>query len=226
MKFTPPVVILALLCLLGLSAATAQPSHPRPGSHGMVLFNVGSQLYASHLPLYHRPHDYQLIYAISTEHQAPVQAYLEATATNAGEAVVTLLPEPFDLNTLIAKHAPQLQAQFFKGHFERGGTPWLAPAKVHFTTPVLVAPVDPGNRSAGVWYARPLTATTTLYVHNIDHRPSFDALVLADHCDSPPQAVDHPDHIPAAFASCQMVRVVYTDTADFAQASAHASPHN
>ena len=66
--------------------------HTRVGSHGMVLFTDGAELYASHLPLYYSPHDYQLIYTVVSQHKAKLIAYLQAGSTSHGN-MVTLLPE-------------------------------------------------------------------------------------------------------------------------------------
>ena len=63
-----PIATLLLLCLSAVSVAEESEQAPPPldpaymGVHGMVLMHNSSKVYASHLPLYHPPHDAQLIY--------------------------------------------------------------------------------------------------------------------------------------------------------------------
>lgn len=99
-------IIIGALCILILSedyvassyatgSKNKQPhshlTHSRIGSHGMVLITDGIKLYASHLPLYHKPHDYQLLYQISTKHQSEIINQLQQHKT------ITILPDKFDL---------------------------------------------------------------------------------------------------------------------------------
>ena len=46
--------------LLAGAAAAGKPG-PTWGSHGMALFGGKEALYASHLPMFHAPHDYQVV---------------------------------------------------------------------------------------------------------------------------------------------------------------------
>ena len=53
--------ILLITALLG-GAFNAQAD--RPSVHGMLLFGK-ENLYASHLPMFHAPHDYQVIFKLN-----------------------------------------------------------------------------------------------------------------------------------------------------------------
>ena len=53
---------LILSCLISMSYASDAHAKARHGLHGMLLFSDGDALYASHLPMFHAPHDVQLIF--------------------------------------------------------------------------------------------------------------------------------------------------------------------
>jgi hypothetical protein len=67
-------VVRMLVLMLGPAAMAQTPEVPqaqvpapqhRMGVHGMVLFGSGPRLYASHIPMFHRPHDRQVVIAVS-----------------------------------------------------------------------------------------------------------------------------------------------------------------
>jgi len=172
--------------------------HSRMGSHGMVLFTDGNLLFASHLPLYHRPHDLQLIYRIKTAKKEEIIAYLQADKSkikpNSRKTMVTILPQPFDLNKLTLNESLKINVTVFKGHFERGGSAWLEQQNVEFTTMVFNQQIitSHANRSlvsnkTHQWAVIDVPAAGTLnqhklFVHIINEKPSFDAIVLGTTC--------------------------------------------
>lgn len=58
-----PMLVLAAALLAG--AAVAAPQGVTHGTHGMALFGGKDALYTSHLPMFHAPHDYQLVLQVS-----------------------------------------------------------------------------------------------------------------------------------------------------------------
>ena len=94
------------------------------GSHGMAVFGGREGLYASHLPMFHAPHDTQLVFRF---HLADATADRALRDTLAREPRLwTLDPERFDLLRFAPGHGQPLReftATFFEGHFERGGRP-------------------------------------------------------------------------------------------------------
>lgn len=109
-----------------LQSQAQSHQHGRFGSHGMVLLTDGEQLFASHLPLYRRPHDMQIIYRINAG------VAQEALINLAQNSMVTLLPENFNLDLLISGKDITLNTQFYRDHFERGGAKWHQPISVAF----------------------------------------------------------------------------------------------
>lgn len=111
------VVFFLLTVSFSISVFAAAHLHDHPSIHGMLI--VGrSKIYLSHLPMFHSPHDYQVILEARFS-QKGQNAYLESQA-NSDETVYTLVPESFVLPEMVRSPRP-FQAQIYKGHFERGG---------------------------------------------------------------------------------------------------------
>lgn len=110
-----------LLAMLARSALAAAPP-PSLGQHGMVLFGGAKGLYASHLPMFHAPHDVQLVLRVHLEDpalDARVRARLDGRT-----ALWTLAPEQFELDRLAPSAARPLRhfrTDVVLGHFEQDG---------------------------------------------------------------------------------------------------------
>lgn len=75
----------------------------------MLLFGE-SRVFASHLPMFHPPHDYQVILELSLEHDPRADR----------SAMHTFDPEPFELARADTPGF-EMKIEVFSGHFERGG---------------------------------------------------------------------------------------------------------
>ena len=84
------------------------------GVHGMVLMNKASTIFAYHLPLYHKPHDVQLLYKLDVKNVALVHLVRD-------NDMVTIKPKPFNLQRLMRGEKVALEADIYIGHFERDG---------------------------------------------------------------------------------------------------------
>lgn len=93
----------------------------KPSVHGMLLFGKAST-YASHLPMYHAPHDYQAIFkldlSVDPSDPSTLSRYEKAKET---ESLFTLVPEVMDLTKVMNGSKKSFAAQIYQGHFERGG---------------------------------------------------------------------------------------------------------
>ncbi|WP_052141258.1 hypothetical protein [Pseudoalteromonas piratica] len=124
MKFILPL-ILSILFSFANAASAKNSNHQhkaRVGLHGMLLFSDGHSLYASHLPMFHTPHDIQLIVRFELANKTN-QIALKKALTNKRN-YWTLAPERFDLNQLANTKKEgiwQFTADFYVDHFERGG---------------------------------------------------------------------------------------------------------
>lgn len=154
------------------------------GSHGMAVFGGRDGLYASHLPMFHAPHDTQVLLRFHLA-DARVDASLRARLALRPQ-LWTLEPELFDLHRLAPGHEQPLKqftARFVQGHFERGGVERFAGQTVVVDEVLLFKPLDfkPANdaqaqRSAGSYLL--LGAGREFFaVKEIDRRPDFDAIV-------------------------------------------------
>src|SRR5262245_58642322 len=76
-------------------APAPSPAPARPGVHGMVLFGGGDvPTYLSHIPMFRRPHDLQLVLQVSLQHPSWKGA---RTFLDTG---YTVEPERMDLTAL------------------------------------------------------------------------------------------------------------------------------
>ena len=163
-----------LLCAAG-AALAAGPSF---GSHGMLLFGGPGALYASHLPMFHAPHDYQVILQLRLADQAQDKAL--RARLGAGIQLWTLDPEKFELDRFApgARANQRFKADLVLGHFEQGGKVAYAGAdviveKVLYFRRLSAAPA----RSAAARYLQLGDGAQRFLVKQIDSRPDFDHVV-------------------------------------------------
>src|SRR5579859_1939791 len=102
-------VLLLLVCVSAAAAHASVRSHPeamhateptRPptwGLHGMVLFGGADGLFASHLPMFHAPHDYHVVIALQLPPDIDTSI---RTRLSRAPALWTLVPEEFELARL------------------------------------------------------------------------------------------------------------------------------
>lgn len=89
----------------------------RATTHGMLV--VGKeQVFLSHLPMFHAPHDRQVI--LSVELDAAGKGALQKSQTESTETVYTFVPDPFVLSDFLLRLHP-LKGDLYRGHFEREG---------------------------------------------------------------------------------------------------------
>ena len=142
-------------------------------THGMLIFGK-DKIYVSHLPMFHSPHNYQMVSEVELDGDSR-QKYLELRELHPDE-LMTIMPEPFVLPEMVIKPRPFL-AKFFLGHFERGGV-----VKGTMTVKlknILLFQKLPAEVSA------PLVQRGFIFgeqndqymVHVISSRPDFDQLV-------------------------------------------------
>src|SRR4051812_34539811 len=72
-----------------------------PAVHGMLVFGGQAGTYASHLPMFHPPHDRQLVLKISLE-EVPGSNTLKAyeLARSQGKTLFTIEPQTMDLEAI------------------------------------------------------------------------------------------------------------------------------
>lgn len=164
---------------VALLPALACAEAPALGSHGMAVFGGRHGLYASHLPMFHAPHDHQVLLRFHLADAAADQALRERLATH--PALWTLDPEPFDLLRLRPGHAQPLrhfQARLFEGHFERGGRLQPGTATVIVEAVLRHRRLDPTRRAARTGrYLLLGQADEWFAFKHLDRRPDVDHLL-------------------------------------------------
>ena len=113
-------VLTSLLFSILLNGTTVRADIP--AVHGMVVFGGMSTNYASHLPMFHAPHDRQAIFKIALKGISgsnALKAY--ALAKTAGKTLFTIEPEVMDLEKIINGTKTEFKAAIYEGHFEQGG---------------------------------------------------------------------------------------------------------
>jgi hypothetical protein len=207
---------LALPPLVGHAAETAV------GGHGMAVFGGREGLYASHLPMFHAPHDSQVVLRFQLA-DATVDHELRGELA-ARPRLWTFDPEPFDLLRLAPGHAQPLRefrARFFDGHFERGGKPQAGERRVVVDEVLLFRRLSPAPREAATGRYRLIGRGREWFAFKlIERRPDFDHIVRVERpqvrgeIDIALQGVTRPnDAVQRAFKAAALTEI-YFETDD------------
>ncbi|NRQ43443.1 hypothetical protein HRH59_12885 [Rheinheimera sp. YQF-2] len=203
-----------LLCLPSLQAAQTPHQHDYTGSHGMVLFAANDSLLVSHLPLYRPPHDYQLVYEVTLP--ADIQhAVLAALQQN---KLLTLLPADFDLRRLINASVFTVNADIYRGHFERGGERWLSGIAVTFSRQLYQRRLPDVNKLADNGsYAAFSHHGQMFLLHQIGAAPGYDHILKVSALPPVLQfSQSTPEQIPGLIQQQGIkVQQLYLETQDF-----------
>ncbi|PMG78643.1 hypothetical protein BCU84_07095 [Shewanella sp. 10N.286.51.B7] len=126
------------VCFIVISQFISPTSHADDshfGLHGMTLFGGDDGLFASHLPMYHQPHNVQMVMQFHFSDAATDKAVKQQLAQQStqSEQLWTIVPKPFDLMRLHPDSdnpLTHLQIEVVEGHFERGGTSRFSSQKI------------------------------------------------------------------------------------------------
>lgn len=99
----------------------------KASTHGMLIFGK-NKIYAYHLPMFHSPHNYQIILELELAETAK-SLFIEDQKNNTEYATYTIEPETFVLPQMIVK-GNSFMVDLYRGHFERGGKKIAAKIKV------------------------------------------------------------------------------------------------
>lgn len=161
----------------------------QPSTHGMLVFGQ-AKVFISHLPMFHNPHDYQLIAELELPAEA-LAVYKASLAAHPEETVYTLVPETFVLPEMVADPRP-FSASLVRGHFERGGTEIVGEVKVKLGKVVHFRKFDPrATRPAQATYLLFGGPQESFVAHFISRKPDFDQIVeLAGGFNGEPQVLE------------------------------------
>lgn len=175
------------LALLAVAPLTAAAGGPTFGQHGMALFGGRDGLYAAHLPMFHAPHDYQVLLQIRLADKAQDAALRKRLG--AAPVLWTLAPEKFDIDRL-APGAPNplagFKADLVLGHFEQDGKTEYAGAALVVEKVLLYRRLSPkAATQAQSRYLQVGSGTQRFLVKEVDSRPDFDHIAAVA---APPRA--------------------------------------
>lgn len=173
---------LKMTWLLGAAAAlTGLPATAGPtfGTHGMALFGGKEGLYASHLPMFHAPHDYQVVLQLRVA-DARLDAALKRRL-DGKTALWTVAPEKFDLDRLAPGAADPLRsfkADLVLGHFEQGGKTQYSNATLIVDKVLLYRQLSPAAKTnSTATYVQIGNGKQRYLIKEIDSRPDLDHIV-------------------------------------------------
>jgi hypothetical protein len=166
----------------------------RSGGHGMIVFGDASGTWMSHIPMFHSPHDAQVILQVELSGLPAAKKSLDFSGAN-----FTFSPDAFSLNDLISGRIDSFRGSLFRGNFELGGTEVAKQVQVKVVAVKLaralhelpagetVAPVNEFYLVVGASRKEGITETsgtavrpgvrnvqTAWTVHRIDQPPSYD----------------------------------------------------
>ena len=150
------------------------------GLHGMLL--VGDDpAYASHLPMFMAPHNYQVVLRVTLPDDVR-RRLADVRAQLGKDQLVTLKPEVFAITDLVAPETPlrAFRADVVQGHFEHGGEPVGEAVPVTVDDVVVFRELDMTGASLGgdLSYLLFGDADRELFLaHRVGHRPSFDQVL-------------------------------------------------
>jgi hypothetical protein len=167
----------------GASSPQGHPQGEHPAVHGMLIVGE-TRVLMSHLPMFHAPHDYQMLLetSLSAPGADPFKTYLDDRKTSM-EKVYTWVPKPFQISVLAAnRQAPlTMVGTIFRGHFERGGVAITADDVEVKVTRVLYAcrftPETPPP--ADLRYLIFGSPAEAFLAHLITRAPDFDQILAA-----------------------------------------------
>lgn len=146
----------------------------KPGFHGMLFFGQGDSFYISHLPMFHKPHDYQAIVEVKLSPSAKAK-YQAELARKGG--YFTFAPEGnFVLPEVIVGKKP-ISGSLVQGHFERGGSPLLN-ADLELVRVVFYKKISPSDKKpAKEKYIIFGDGKEYFMAHEVFERPNVDEII-------------------------------------------------
>ncbi len=133
-----------------------------------------AKIYASHLPMFHSPHDYQAILDIELDKKS-LDKYLKSTSPD----YFTLVPAIGVLPTM-AREGQEFGADLYEGHFERGGR-LIATGTARVVKVLLFRKFDPlASKPSSLELFVFGNQTEKFAAHLIQAKPDFDQILQVD----------------------------------------------
>jgi hypothetical protein len=125
------------------------------------------------MPLADSIHAHQVVFSFALN-EPDIQSF---QALHKEFSLVTMVPEKFDLAKLINGGLTRFKASVHANHFERGGELKLQDVEVEITQLLLTRSL--GDQQGGHYYQVSLDQSSSMLIHRIVTRPSFDQILIA-----------------------------------------------
>lgn len=217
------LIITLVTCRFLLAAEEEiQPAPPLDpkymGQHGMVLVNNGSTIFASLLPSYREPNNMQLVYSVESKNVPLMHLVRDAE-------LVTILPEPFNLQHLIRNEKLTIKGDVYMGHYDRGGMAVYKDFELNLDSQLYLRSLaEPDKSHIRQKYDTILLPNNhRLLIHQIQTAPSYDQLLfLFDDVNcitefAAPTAVPSPSETYLKLGFCGSMKPLYYDAQSFQQ---------
>jgi hypothetical protein len=171
--------LLPVLCAFAIDIK-AQHGHSsmapdKPSVHGMLIFGTQT-IYASHLPLFHAPHNYQVILELELD-KAAKEKFIKDQQLHPEFTTYTFEPERFILPDKINSKG-SFKANLFRGHFERGGVKIADSISIKIAAVIFFKQFDPAeSRRANAVYLLFGNGKEQFAVHQISNKPDFEQII-------------------------------------------------
>jgi hypothetical protein len=150
-------------------------SSDKPSTHGMLLFGT-DKVYVSHLPMFHSPHDYQIILEIELS-KSDKQKYVWDKNKNPNYTTYTIEPEKFVLPDMI-NNPKDFKVNLYRGHFERGGIEILKNITVKIVQVISFKKFNPeGTKAKTTNFILFGNEKEQFLAHEITNKPDFEQIV-------------------------------------------------
>jgi len=220
MKKTLLLILLVTTTSIGFTKGEATELPPLDpsfmGEHNMVLVSHSSNIYASVITTYNRPSNVQLLYKIDNKSLALLQTVRDGQLT-------TIKTKPFNLQRLIRGEKMDITADLYTGHFARGGMLVYENFQLTLAKQLYVRELDDIKDSSNLheYDMVSLKKNYKIYIHKIQHEPSFAHLLLVDleaGCltrFSTSSAVPKETELQYKFINCGPMKPLYFETENF-----------
>jgi hypothetical protein len=179
-----------VVAILLFTVSMAQHGHDvvasdKPSTHGMLIFGK-EKIYASHLPLFHTPHDYQIILELELT-AADKKKFIADQQQHPEFTTYTIEPEKFVLPDMIAKPRP-FTINIYRGHFERGGTVIMKQVTVTIKQVIYFKKFNSTDaKDADAKYILFGNSKEKFAVHRISNKPDFEQIIMVQTNNAAPQ---------------------------------------
>jgi hypothetical protein len=145
--------------------------------HGMNVFG-DKTTYASHMPIYHFPHNYQVIYQIKLVDSPNVPTLFEYQASkSSGVKIFSVKPEPLDLTRIISGELKEFKGELYTGNFFEDSAKDLGPITVKIQKLIFSKKLDQTEQELDFQYVLFGQNGEYYAAHVIKGVPAFDQIV-------------------------------------------------